>query len=120
MGLDNIAMIKVSENDYRQAPDVIFGDVELCQGMLTSGSSFRGKVYNTAVEAITGQSLYENIGPDRLREMAESLGNWMASHPGQGYVPLSGYGETTREELAMLANFFRVCASNDLYLYAWY
>lgn len=120
MGLDNIAVRKVADDKYEQAPDSLFGDVELCQGMLTDGASFRGKVYNGTVEAITGQSLYEDIGPDKLREMAESLGNWMASHPGQGYLPLSGYGETTREELAMLANFFRVCASNGLWLHAWY
>lgn len=52
------------------------GKFNVCGGIFSGNgnSSFRGKVYNTIVEEITGVSLYQDeISNDQVNEMAKKL-----------------------------------------------
>jgi hypothetical protein len=69
MGLDSYWMHKGEEASVE-------GDFKICGGLMSGhgNSSFRGKVYDKAVEAITGVSLYqERIGNETVKEMTKKM-----------------------------------------------
>ena len=76
MGLDNYAQPgpeqELTEEDERAFEAA---EINLCGGVLSGAAgSFRGKVYAGLVEAITGESLYQEwIPPERVKAMDEAL-----------------------------------------------
>jgi len=70
MGLDTYAVYpkghhKNNDNESCQTlPSELFPPNNLCGGMFSGGgNSFRGKVYNSLVEEVTGISLYNEMIP---------------------------------------------------------
>jgi len=74
MGLDTYAYV-----DKEPMADTLFPEccVHLCGGMFSGGgSSFRGKVYNSFIESISGVTLYtEKMSNDDLNMIVDSLKN---------------------------------------------
>jgi hypothetical protein len=77
VGLDTYAVARGEDGKWRAAPDKPFEGLCLIGGMHSGGagsSSIRGKVYGEAVEAATGESLYQRrIEPETVTEMARRL-----------------------------------------------
>ena len=130
MGLDNYAARRpeggLTEED-RQA--FAQAGIDLCGGLESDGTvSFRGKVYNTLVEEITGVRLYQEwIAPEVARQMAEALNEYSAEElaeiwdevePLPAYLgPEAGHSE---RETADLQRFFAICAERGLGLIGWW
>jgi hypothetical protein len=111
MGLDNFWRVSGEQEG------VVEGSFNICGGMFSGSgnSSFRGKVYNSLVEKITGVSLYqEEIPSNVVKEMADKLeeqpynGNW--EH-------LFGINE---DEYKDLVGMFVKHAEEDHYLVGWW
>lgn len=71
MGLDSFWELPGKNKKIKFDPPL-----RLCGGMLSAHGegSFRGKVYDTLVETVTGQSLYQEvISPEVVKKMAQSL-----------------------------------------------
>lgn len=80
MGLDNF-WISPETNEPVSLPEL--DDLNLTQGLLGDGgsSAFRGKVYNSTVELITGESLYQETIPNAtVVKMAEKLSAAVETH----------------------------------------
>lgn len=122
MGLDNF--VSRSPGEVVLTPEdrhvLAESGIGLCGGMYSDGvTSFRGKVYELFVAAVTGESLYrEWLPPESVAEMADKLD---ACDP-----------DTARERLDLDADFipspgeihglrklFRVCADRGLGIIAW-
>ena len=72
MGLDNF--IIVEDDALYFAIKKELESIHLTRGMLGDDHWIRGKVYNRAVEVVTGQSLYqEKIDPDMVKRMSKLL-----------------------------------------------
>ncbi len=122
MGLDNI--ISRSPDEAVLTPEdeeaLAESGVNLCGGLFSDGvTSFRGKVYDSFVLEVTGESLYrEWLPPETLAEMADEL---TACDPetvceqldlGERFTP-------TPDEIRDLRRLFRICADRGLGLIAW-
>ena len=71
MGLDSFWELPKGNQKIEFDPPL-----RLCGGMLSGHGegSFRGKVYDTLVETITGQSLYQElISPEAVKKMSQSI-----------------------------------------------
>ncbi len=120
MGLDVYAQ-RGPGGDLTPEDDEAFeaAEIELCGGLLSgAGGSFRGKVYAGLVEAITGESLYQEwIPPERVKAMHGAL---VGCEP-QEFAELHDerFGDV-EEAVANLREFFRVCADRGLGLVGWW
>jgi hypothetical protein len=117
MGLDTVASrtpgnVKLTEEDERAFDEA---GLELCGGMLSGeGGSFRGKIYDSVVLEVSGESLYQEwIPPETVGQMASAL---EACDPKQ---VVEGDRHVVAEEVPVLASFFRLCAERDLGLIGW-
>jgi len=131
MGMDNYAARRpeggLTEED-RQA--FAQAGIDLCGGLESDGTvSFRGKVYNTLVEEITGVRLYQEwIAPEVVRQMAEALNRYTAEELAEIWdevEPLNkrSFGENafhSDRETGDLQRFFAICAERGLGLIGWW
>jgi len=135
MGLDTFAIVgrdtlydavEKNENGNMVIKTKLFKDVEgLCGGMLSgngNGGSFRGKVYDSFVQSVTGESLYQDdIDPDTCKMMSNKLVEYAENMEKEGTDKAkSEYGETDRSEVDALAEFFNVCAENGYHVTGWW
>ena len=88
-------------------------DIELCGGVFSGPSdSFRGKVYDSLVGAITGESLYQEwIPPERVKKMYEALVRCDPQEFDDDHDHRFGDVE---EAVANLRKFLGVCAERGL------
>ena len=122
MGLDNFVSRSPSDVVLTPEDERVFAESggRLCGGMHSDGvTSFRGKVYELFVSAVTGESLYQEwLPPETVAEMADRLD---ACDP-----------DTARERLDLDADFipspgeirglrtlFRICADRGLGIIGW-
>lgn len=121
MGLDSYWRIKVKDSEGKDAW-VANGNVRpkmeitaVCGGMFSGhgAESFRGKVYNEAVENISGESLYvEEMPPETVRKVAQAL---LAAGP----QALLSYG-LSEEEAEQFIEMWRANAAAESYLLGWW
>jgi len=128
VGLDIFAM-KVAP-----APAEDFKGISLCGGVFsgTGDSSFRGKVYNSFIEWVTGdeQTLYkESIDSDSVKEIRNQLSlffvenkdpekaqNLLDDLNNRGIIDYS----ITVDEVCNLLKFFDVCVEKGYTLHGWW
>jgi len=110
------------DTDFKNVPAV------LCGGMFSgfgSGGSFRGKVYATFIEEVTGISLYtEEIDRDFVALMATRLERYLAAyeHP-QTDEPTDFVESEYQPEAAQLAGlvaWFRAAADGGYSVLGWW
>lgn len=92
--------------------------LRLCGGMLSGSGkgSFRGKVYDRAVEAITGESLYQLEIPNAtIKKMADALENGQY----ETFEANASYG-TSPQEFADIQRMFRIYADAGATLHGWW
>ncbi len=131
MGLDTYAVVgcdtlyeavEPNKSGYMKPKERLFKNVKgLCGGMLSGNGqgSFRGKVYSGLVEEITGESLYQNdITPETCKDMSDKLVEYAENM--KNNIVEGEYGETTRDEIDALAEFFHVCAENGFHVHGWW
>ena len=128
MGLDIFAV------HVTPAPAESFSGINLCGGIFssTSNSSFRGKVYNSFIEWVTGdeQTLYkESIDSDSVKEIRNQLSlffvenkdpekaqNLLDDLNNRGIIDYS----ITVDEVCNLLKFFDVCVEKGYTLHGWW
>jgi hypothetical protein len=93
-----------------------FPDHNLCGGLLSGdGHSFRGKVYDTFIQEVSGETLYEDEGDhEYLETIAEALEN--ATITEETYKAYN----ITQEEIDDLKKVFRYAADNNLSYFSWW
>ena len=122
MGLDNFVSRAPGEVVLTPEDECAFAEsgVTLCGGFHSDGvTSFRGKVYELFVAAVTGASLYEEwLPPETVAEMADRLD---AFDPDTDRERLDLYSDfvPSPDEIRRLQKFFRVCADRRLGIIAW-
>lgn len=122
MGLDNYVSrspdeIVLTPEDERAITEA---GISLCGGFYSDGvTSFRGKVYERFVAAVTGESLYQDwLPPGTLAAMAARLDAWDPEDVGvplgldRGSIPSQG-------EILDLQRLFHLCAERALGIVAW-
>lgn len=127
MGLDIFAM-KVAP-----APAEDFKDINLCGGVFSTGdSSFRGKVYNSFIEWVTGdeQTLYkESIDFDSVKEIRNQLALFFVENKDADKAQdlldeIHNNGQInyhiTVAEVRELLKFFDVCVEKGYTLHGWW
>ncbi len=124
MGLDNFWELPKGNKETTFEPPL-----ELCGGMFSSHGegSFRGKVYNSLIETVTGESLYqEKIKPSTVRKMSASLSStefdalpehFRATSP---EIASSSTCSVTKEEYEDLRRMFSVYAGLGASLKGWW
>ena len=115
MGLDCI-WIKPGQDDAFELAEA--SELSLCGGMFSGhgNGSFRGKVYNTLIEELTGHSLYSHLDNDAVKHIATVLENTAYT-----YLPLDWSGaQMPVEEWEDLKTMFRLYADAGAELAAWY
>lgn len=140
MGLDNFAMVRGEDGEWRHAPDEPFEGLRLADGWGTS--SIRGKVYADVVEAATGESLYQQlIEPETVADMAERLraaveqAKRAGERVGERQVGVDERGEPKRVKIPLLgvagreihageaedlARWFEICAQRGYAIEGWW
>lgn len=129
MGLDTFAMQIVN------APDEDFQGINLCGGVFSGGagsSSFRGKIYNSFIEWITGdeKTLYEqHTNFESVKEIRNQLALFFVENKddtkaqelldeihnnGQINYPIKV------DEVRNLLKFFDVCVEKGYTLHGWW
>lgn len=122
MGLDNF--VSRSPGDIVLTPEderaLAESGGRLCGGMHSDGvTSFRGKVYERFVSAVTGESLYQEwLPPETVAEMADRLG---ACDPdtARERLDLDADFIPSPSEIRGLRTLFRICADRGLGILAW-
>ncbi len=130
MGLDNYAarrpdggLTKEDRWVFEQA------GIDLCGGLTSDGTvSFRGKVYNTLIEKVTGVSLYQKwVDPEEVRLMARALNRYSAEELAiiwDEVEPLPAFlgpdAHHSERETADIQRFFSICAERGLGLIGWW
>jgi hypothetical protein len=122
MGLDNF--VSRSPGEAVLTPEderaIAESGIRLCGGFHSDGvTSFRGKVYELFVAAVTGESLYQEwLPPETVADMADKL---EACDPDTArerldldtdFIPTPG-------EIRSLRKLFRLCADRGLGIIAW-
>lgn len=128
VGLDIFAV------QVTNAPAEDFKGISLCGGVFsgTGDSSFRGKVYNSFIEWVTGdeQTLYkESIDSDSVKEIRNQLSlffvenkdpekaqNLLDDLHNRGIIEYS----ITVDEVCNLLKFFDVCVEKGYTLHGWW
>lgn len=128
MGLDIYAM------ENKHADPKLFDGIRLCGDELhTDNTSFRGKVYESLVQWITGDevTLYQEVVPfDDLRRLVDQFAMFFAENPDDTKAQelLNDLFYNTKQldyahtvdEVRNLLKFFTVCLDNDLHLRGWW
>lgn len=121
MGLDTYASNSPDELSLSPEDTQAFLDanIYLAGGVFSGGNdgSFRGKIYKTLIQEITGFSLYKEwITPEMVKEMYLALQD---CDP-QTAIDESDTWNRTTGEILELRKFFKVCADRNLGLINWW
>lgn len=94
--------------------------ISLCGGFHSNGvTSFRGKAYAVFVEAVTGESLYQDwLPPETVAAMAAQLDDCDPDTVGER-PDLDPQLVPSRAEIDDLGKLFRLCAERGLGIVAW-
>lgn len=128
MGLDTFARL-----DKLPAPHTDFVDVNLCGSMFTDGcSAFRGKVYNSFIEWVTGdeKTLYEEmLGYEDVKEIRNQLALFFVENKDDKKAQLildtvHNNGQIdypiTVDEVRNLLKFFDICVEKGYTVHGWW
>lgn len=121
MGLDNFWELPKGNKDIKFNPPL-----RLCAGMFSGHGegSFRGKVYDTLIETVTGESLYqEEIPPSIIAKMSASLEEMAFDSLPEGLrSPEMGSSDpaVTREEYEDIRRMFSSYAACGASLKGWW
>jgi len=115
MGLDTFAARTPRDEALSEEDSHAFAGIELCGGMHSgAGGSFRGKVYGSLIESVTGVSLYQEwIEPEVVREIAAALETCDAERVAVEF-------DFSPVECEQLRRFFKVCGERGLGLAGWW
>ena len=128
VGLDIYAM------ETKNADPKLFEGIRLCGGELhTDTTSFRGKVYESLVQWMTGDevTLYQEVVPfDDLRKLADQFAFFFQENPDDVKAQellndlfyntkQTDYAHTV-DEVRNLSKFFNICLDNNLHLRGWW
>ena len=115
MGLDTFAARTPQDEELGEEDSRAFAGIELCGGMHSgSEGSFRGKVYDSLIEGVTGVSLYQEwIAPEVVREMAAALEACDAEKVAVEF-------DSSPLECEHLRRFFQICGERGLGLIGWW
>lgn len=123
MGLD-VYFVKSVGPGMTAEPPEFPREVSLCGGIFSGhgeSGSFRGKVYSPFIEeAISSDpeySLYNELTPHQLVELADWIDEWLEGHEEDKFV--FEY-ELDRQEIEDLALTFRVFGEAGYGTHAWY
>lgn len=117
MGLDNYWMFLVSEGKTAPTIDWEGKEPKLCGGMFSGhgNGSFRGKVYASLIETLTGESLYDDIITNNtIKDMARKLQEAELTDEEMEYQGI------TRQEFEDLVWMFKKYAEAGAVLVAWW
>jgi hypothetical protein len=122
MGLDNYVSrspdeVVLTPEDERTITET---GISLCGSLNSDGiTSFRGKVYERFVTAVTGESLYEDwLPPETLAAMAEKLDACDPDTLG-ARLGLDPDSIPSESEILDLRRLFHLCAARGLGIIAW-
>jgi hypothetical protein len=127
MGLDTYAF-----DGKNQAPDSNFDGISLCGGMFSgSGSSFRGKVYNSFVNWVTNDQvdLYtERNSSDEVTLLYNAIDEFLLGGTSEelqdALDELHNNGDIEYhykiDEIRDLHKFMKVCVDNNYTLVGWW
>jgi len=116
MGLDNYWELPEGVDEPAFEPEL-----QLCGGLFSANGSgsFRGKVYNGIVEALTGVSLYEDkIDSEQVKNMANLL-NKSTWEDVKGNEEIAAWG-ISEHEFTDLQRMFTRYADVGASLTSWY
>ena len=128
VGLDIYAL------ETKNADPKLFEGIRLCGGELhTDTTSFRGKVYESLVQWMTGDevTLYQEVVPfDDLRKLADQFALFFEENPDDVKAQellndifyntkQTDYAHTV-DEVRNLSKFFNICLDNNLHLRGWW
>lgn len=117
MGLDNFIIVE-DEKLYSKI-DKELGGAYLVRGILGNDHWIRGKVYNEAIEVVTGQSLYqEEIDPKMVERMSKLISKTKA----RDMRDFLGWFEDDEYELFWkgVQKFFKVAAKYGASIGGWW
>lgn len=115
MGLDSYLFRKKVGDTQFELPHPLVGGMFSGHGC---DGSFRGKVYDSFVEAVTGKSLYvEEAGPYYVRDIAEGLQRFLDGNPPDSVFEMHGI---SREEAVALAALFHQAADKGCSYIGWW
>jgi hypothetical protein len=81
------------------------------------GGSFRGKVYSTFIEDVSGESLYQKEIPN---ETVEKIADALEDYEWDGTEPDSYWAPDDRGGFEALCQMFRYYADEGAYLVGWW
>ena len=115
MGLDTFAARTPQDEELGEKDSRAFAGIELCGGMHSgSDGSFRGKVYDSLIEGVTGVSLYQEwIAPEAVREMAAALEACDTERVAIEF-------DSSPVDCEHLRRFFQICGERGLGLIGWW
>ena len=115
MGLDTYAARTPQDEGLGEEDSQAFAGIELCGGMHSGADgSFRGKVYDSLTEGVTGASLYQEwIAPEVVGEMAVALEACDAERVAVEF-------DRSPVECEHLRRFFEICGERGLGLIGWW
>lgn len=121
MGLDTYA-------SYSENKNLNWKGIELCGGILSGNGqgSFRGKVYADFIEAVTGESLYqESISNSVVKEMADKLATYVKVNNAKTHKKWCIEENVTTWEISWkdakhLAQWFKVAAKGGATVDGWW
>lgn len=123
MGLDCYFVKSVGPGMTAEPPEFP-REVSLCGGMFSGhgeSGSFRGKVYSPFIEEAIScdseYSLYNELTPSQLLELAEWINEWLANNDGDTFT---FQYELSRQEIEDLALTFEVFGNAGYGTHAWY
>jgi hypothetical protein len=147
MGLDCIVKYKDPESN-QNTHELPISIVKLFDGLNLIGMnnssnsqfiSFRGKAYNDIVYSISGASLYTDLEPKQLEQIYEDFNKFNKDAEERFYYDdlekvYNSHGHLIEDwiecftnqyipkpsEIIQLEQFFKICAENNLMLYASY
>ncbi len=120
MGLDTYASNRRDQVHLTPEQRAAFqaAGIELCGGLFSGNDgSFRGKLYDNLIYAITDVSLYQDwIPPKTVRKMHQAL----AAVDPEAYIKENDGWEGQKLDILDLQKFFAVCAKHNLGLIGWW
>lgn len=135
LGLDTYAKRQVAQADGSRLeeplPDLLFDWITpaLCGGIMSGSTgistgctaSFRGKIYAGFIEAVTGQSLYQEVIPtEMVKQMHLDLSQWCATQSYANRHALLEAHNISMEQAQALENWFNVVQTESGIVCGWW
>ena len=115
MGLDTFAARTPQDEELSEEDSRAFAGIALCGGLHSGADgTFRGKVYASLIDGVTGVSLYQEwIAPEVVRKMAVAFDACDAERVAVEFDRLP-------VECEHLRRFFEICGERGLGLIGWW